>query len=120
MISSSSSSRLGAAPGSSLHRQLHTRVRQHASRPALAARQSQQQAPRYLCVSSASPAEHTSHASIKIIGVGGGGGNAINRMMAAGLQVRVVCVPPTARELPRASEPQLAVAHLCLAVPGCR
>ena len=28
-------------------------------------------------------------AQIKVIGVGGGGGNAINRMIASGLQVRI-------------------------------
>lgn len=31
-------------------------------------------------------------ARIKVIGVGGGGGNAVNRMISSGLQVRLICV----------------------------
>ena len=32
------------------------------------------------------PAQVSSHANIKVVGVGGGGGNAVNRMIKAGLQ----------------------------------
>lgn len=39
-------------------------------------------------------------AQIKVIGVGGGGGNAINRMIASGLQVRLLRNPDTNHSLP--------------------
>jgi cell division GTPase FtsZ len=54
---------------------------QHAPRPA-----------RYLTLSTAAQADgvpnNNGQAKIKVIGVGGGGGNAINRMIEAGLKVR--------------------------------
>lgn len=43
------------------------------------------------CLASAFPRGAGGDAQIKVIGVGGGGGNAINRMIASGLQVSASC-----------------------------
>ena len=82
----------------------------HAARRALRSRQTQPPC-------EASFTDGVADARIKVIGCGGGGGNAVNRMITAGLQARVRCSCPTTRRRPVLLSARV---HTLLRVPCLR